>query len=877
MTKNEIYLAALLHDIGKFWQRADPNGYEASSELSSTSKELARFICPQKDTGGYSFPTHLHVIWTHEFFAQHLSKPLSKLGLKVNPFFQEGKTQDNLINASIYHHRPETPLQGLIQMADHWASGIDRTQKETEAIEGRYFKNVPLLSIFSQLNGKDKRDFYTPMKAQNPADKNAVFPVIDENDALNYANLWESFVEEIELIPVADDPSPQALNSYLDTLHFVLKKYTSAIPASTFKKDIPCVCLYDHLRITAAIAHSLFIWSEEKSFENAFKVNDNNKLSLKTSEDLPLLLACVDLSGIQKFIYDIAGNKAAKSLKGRSFYLQLLIDSVLDSIISDNELHTGHVVYSSGGKAYILLPNTKKTKESISILHREISKALKAEQEENLYVCLDYVAFAYDNNYKIRFDWDGKIEETNNLGEVWRFLAEKTGRQKMRRYESLIYESFDEFFTPKQVDEKGKVCSVTGLNLLESDAIELSDDVMVSKSIYNQILLGQELKDADYLISFKGGKVPPSLKKSRHLQPLKLGVNKYLFDKRQLTRDNDEFRLITSFDQCRVQMINETSFSGINNLKGKLASYGYLFYGGNHQARNKDESEKTYEELAGNSNFQRLGVLRMDIDNLGDIFINRIPENQRNIATYATLSAQLDLFFSGYINSIRNSDTFKSWVNIIYSGGDDLFAVGRWDKIILFACEVRNRFVEFVGGRDDITLSGGIAMIGAKYPIAKGADEAGIAEAKAKQYIFQNANPFPTKNAINVFEINLQWSALEKALEMKEEFVSLHEKQLLSSGFFQMLMRYYLRRKQELTKSEKPNLSYVWNTAYFLKRYAQRNKNDEELHRMIEKLQTNIIENVSENSDYWDVLAVAARWAELELRMNASNVKSKTP
>src|SRR5690554_8003189 len=109
----------------------------------------------------------------------------------------------------------------------------------------------------------------------------------------------------------------------------------------------------------------------------------------------------------------------------------------------------------------------------------------------------------------------------------------------------------------------------------------------------------------------------------------------------------------------------------------------------------------------------------MDIDDLGTIFIEGLPENQRNFATYATLSTQLDLFFSGYLNTIRNQDKFKDWVNILYSGGDDVFAIGRWDKTIEFAIEVRNEFKRFVGNREDITLSAGIAIVGGKYPIAK--------------------------------------------------------------------------------------------------------------------------------------------------------------
>jgi CRISPR-associated protein Csm1 len=45
-TRNEIYLAALLHDIGKFWQRADEAGVTKSKILSPEIKSLESAFCP---------------------------------------------------------------------------------------------------------------------------------------------------------------------------------------------------------------------------------------------------------------------------------------------------------------------------------------------------------------------------------------------------------------------------------------------------------------------------------------------------------------------------------------------------------------------------------------------------------------------------------------------------------------------------------------------------------------------------------------------------------------------------------------------------------------------------------------------------------------
>jgi CRISPR-associated protein Csm1 len=111
--------------------------------------------------------------------------------------------------------------------------------------------------------------------------------------------------------------------------------------------------------------------------------------------------------------------------------------------------------------------------------------------------------------------------------------------------------------------------------------------------------------------------------------------------------------------------VNNTGFERVSELKGRSASYGFTFYGGNKQALLANGNQKTFEDLAGNGSFKRLGVLRMDVDNLGKIFISGLPADQQNLATYSTLSFMLDLFFSGYLNVIRGRDEFKDWVNIL--------------------------------------------------------------------------------------------------------------------------------------------------------------------------------------------------------------------
>ncbi|MEO1435196.1 MAG: hypothetical protein AAFV80_06635, partial [Bacteroidota bacterium] len=68
--------------------------------------------------------------------------------------------------------------------------------------------------------------------------------------------------------------------------------------------------------------------------------------------NFPFSIWCCDISGIQKFIYAIHSSKALVSLKGRSFFLHLLLDSIQKKI-TDRILGTRNstnLIYSSGGK-----------------------------------------------------------------------------------------------------------------------------------------------------------------------------------------------------------------------------------------------------------------------------------------------------------------------------------------------------------------------------------------------------------------------------------------------------------------------------------------------------------------------------------------------
>lgn len=850
--REKVYLAALLHDIGKFYQRADRPFDDKLNHLSEQSRKIADLLCPLNEHGRFGYQ---HTVWTHQFL-QDSESILKKIPSLVDNVF-DNKLDDSIFQLASFHHKPSSELQALISLADWWSAGIDRRTENLEIESGtangiawgmQRYKKIPLYSVFNKIFNANGHSAFG-LRALS-VDENGFFPqeitsVEVGNNEAKYASLWQAFSQEFQKLPT------DTFNGFTESLLSLLKKYTWCIPSNT--TDMANVSLYDHLKTTAAFADCLYVYKTEHPTDFTFA---DNRLSLNDGFK-PVILLGGDLSGIQKYIYNIASRKAAVSLKGRSFYLQLLIDSVIQRIISHSDIQASlaHVVYSSGGKFYMILPNTEKVLAAIQQLRKEFEDDLWKNHHGQLILNIDYVPFAYSTKSKeMIFDCGG---DGRSIGKLWQTLAEKLTAQKNQKFKTVLISKYDELFDVQNVDERSRVCAVTGIESEKCVAIDPNEKdgkTFVLPSVKEQTKLGNTLKDADFIITYTGDDENKYLSNHSRCHISCVGVHNYLFDQKELIDDGADFRSITSADVCRVKRINQTNF--IVTLKGQGCGYGFQFYGGNKQAQNFNEDRnKTFDELANSS---YLGVLRMDVDNLGAIFIKGLPEEDKSFSAYSTLSFMLDYFFSGFLNTIRENRDFCDDVNIIYSGGDDVFAVGKWNKLIAFAEAVRENFRSFVG-RDDISISGGIAIVGDKFPIAKAAEMAGDAEHAAKAY--NNAQ----KNAFNMFGESVAWTNSEFGYvkNRKDEMVQLcSAPKNMPRSILHKLMTFNDMRKRD-------EISYVWNTAYFLKRFTADKKQDA-IKNFCNSIQKDLFDT-ARGAENYRLIALAARWAELELRETKTN------
>lgn len=922
--RNQIYLAGLLHDIGKFYQRASDSRDSEESNLSKQTKKIEDYICPfNKDKNLFS---HLHVLWTNEFLENNkiisALKENDKELFKVNIWEadHDNLNENNLINLAANHHKPYSEFQKIIQMADWWSAGMDRVfsgedDKEEfnhHRLKFSNFKNVPLFSIFNILKDVRQKECTEKNKTSvNPnvayslkplnITENVIIPKRIKQDEIKslkstYESNWKKFEEEYNKLP------NDSFNGFEESLFHLLKKYTWSIPSNT--TDMANVSLFEHLKTTAAIADSLYACYYDNEYKNAFDfTGDYGKLN---EGFYPVTMLGIDLSGIQGFIYDISSKKAAQSLKGRSFYLQLLTEAIIQRFKNDDLINakSANVLYATGGKAYLLLPNTGPIKERISSIKQEIEKLLWAEQKGKIAVNFASVSFAYQHKI-INNEWKTWVSIENdsheaNIARVWELLAKKLNNEKSRKFSTLLIKEYDNFFneSTKELhvggdtdDNDYSICAVTGTEIREKavplEKTETDGKLYISALVNNQIELGRTLKDADYIISFRGNKEDDNYLSTRAKSKITvLDQNFYLFDKLELINDEAEYRKITSADVSFVKRINTLGFLDAK-IEGNKVGYGFDFYGGNQQAYNRNDkceiitkeinknnikhilkSEKTFDQIAKTDKGKNtlLGVLRMDIDNLGKLFIKGIDPDKLSLSAYSTLSFHLELFFSGYLNEIRNKDEFKDWLNILYSGGDDLFVVGRWDKCISFAEQVRSKFRDYTQ-RPDIGISGGIAFVHEKFPISKAAEMAGDAESASKQHC--------CKNAITFFGETISWeSEFETVKDLKKELVKYiqRDKKPLSKSLLHKLILYNEIKDKHLdSKNKNPDYSFLWHTAYYLKRFVEKydrmKPEENEIYEfVISDLHEKLFTSSQNNFRYYKLAALAARWAEMELK-----------
>ncbi len=833
-----VILAGLLHDIGKFMQRAE-------IPLSSQSKNMENTICPSFK----GIHSHYHVLWTNEFFEKYFIKSYPQFS-----YLEDRK--DNLANLASYHHsdNPETSLQMIIQSADHLSSGMDRFEKDLEdEISGKSaYKKIKLDSIFESIDlglGEFERGNFKYELRPLILDRENLFPKKRkdqkqfENELLidDYKKLWDGFIREFNYLP------KENFNLFLQALLYLLEKYTWCIPSSTI--DLPDISLFDHLKTTAALSACLYNFYTQ--------TNDFSNLSIKNKKMKKLIFLGGDLSGIQKYIFNFSLSNTkgvSKLLRARSFYIGALSNICSHYLLQSLNLPLVCKVIDAGGRFSLLVPNTDQTKERLINIYQEISEWFRKEFMGELVLNLNWdLALAEE---------DFRIEEFSKIISNLEENLEKTKYNKLK--EAIIRdskwkeESF--IFADAYKYEKG-VCSVCGKKPATISTIG-------------------ENKDSFCNLCFNLSKVGEWLTKKKvfaysHKKPPITEYISFLNEKYYLSfwstisqLDPKEFYLIEDLD---------TSFHREKTIYGKryLANYVPLW-------NSKEEFEQLCQfcneidscEFSGNIGISKtfqcislkgidrekekgtamLGILKADVDRLGFIFSVGLGK-KISLSRYSTLSREIDLFFSGYLNEII-SKQYRN-IYVVYAGGDDLFLVSDWQTIIDFSKSLYDDFRNFTCQNPNITLSAGLVITKPRYPIRRSAEIAEEALESSKN---------KGRNRFTLFNHTIPWSEFE-SLQKFADFLDKNldnSKSGITMGFIYRLLNYYKNYLLFLERRRIDGLKFYSQVAYDVGRnIIKRDDKDKRIINLevIKELKDKIYDFEKADESFLKNLRIPLTWA----------------
>ena len=119
-------------------------------------------------------------------------------------------------------------------------------------------------------------------------------------------------------------PQPEQLGKLLGLLETQL----GCFPSSIYPGDGADISLFDHAKTTAAIAACLSEYVQANHITNLRKTlfEQKNDFCRKGV----FLLYTADFSRIQKFLYTVRTENALRSLRSRSFFLELFMEHYLD-------------------------------------------------------------------------------------------------------------------------------------------------------------------------------------------------------------------------------------------------------------------------------------------------------------------------------------------------------------------------------------------------------------------------------------------------------------------------------------------------------------------------------------------------------------------
>ena len=684
-----------------------------------------------------------------------------------NPLTDVGLLKDLVI----HHHQDKIKevtsdrtrnLAYLVNKAD-----ILSSRERGDRIEERQdYRTTPLVPVFQRVfSSPDPKSLirYHPFLLTDPAvlSIQSIFP----HDFQSYSSgelesTIKAFGDQANSILKNIDGDFSTFTSHILAL---LQNYTLAIPANT-QEAVPDTSLYDHLKTTSAIAACLYLAHDAYNDWEFVKREDNTPR---------FCLVVGDVSGIQRYVFDIAekdraGGGVARRLRARSLFVQLISEVAPLQILDKFDLPLMNILMSSGGKFYLLLPALPGAERKL---------------EEYCQSAANWFLENFKGALGLNLAWVTCKESGlgKGFGETIRQVMAVLDKKKEQGFRPSIIANSKwntaAFVLPSFGADERACRSCGKFGATETDLCpQCQDDVG----------WGRALPEATCVsIGLKGNG------RGRNL----LGANV----------DIGGYDVLSGHTSFGLHINNPD----VRKLIKYPSSFRYL---ARHVPREEGQV-MDFQTIAGKSRGRHyLGFLKADVDRLGEIFAFglRGTGNDRwdTPSRIATMSRQLDLFFTGWVEHLLEKEFTDCYC--VFSGGDDLFVIGPWNRILDFVSRLRDDFTRYTCGNREITLSAGAVIESSGFPVGQAAEEAGEAVEQSK-----NAG----RNCLTVFGYTLPWDEWVNIRKLWEDL----RKEDVSSAFLYSLLD-YAEMWQDYKKGNVLGLRFQPLLAYNLKRNLNRKK-----------------------------------------------------
>ncbi|MBV7275124.1 type III-A CRISPR-associated protein Cas10/Csm1 [Clostridiaceae bacterium UIB06] len=535
------------------------------------------------------------------------------------------------------------------------------------------------------------------------------------------------------------------------------------------------------------------------------------------------LLIKGDFSGIQNFIYKTKKADALKTLKAHSLYLTLLQDLCSKYIVRKLDLNITNILYSGGGNFYIIA--SKENIEAFKKIREELSKILLNAHNGELYLALAEVEFT--------------LNDFNSFEEVWKKVGDSVGKIKNKKWNEVgLKENFKKIFGP--IDDGGRLNQTCSICNCISEKLDEEKRCPLCQS-YIELIEGARNKK--YYIE----------------EEIEFDLIKDTYDKVTDIFKSLGYNIFFTEDFYRVN--EKTTIYSINDF-GNDAVDGYIFKSVKLSTNSLDEMVASSQLLGDN----KIGVIKLDVDNLGSLFINT-----KSIGQVIGLSRNISTFFEGFVEkTIENNyipekcrqylktKNWKEKITIIYAGGDDTFVVGRYEEVFEFAYVLREVFRTFVDCKDK-TFSAGVGMFNSDFPILKTAEitEDFLCRGKLTE----------GKDKICFLGEIFTWEQYLELIKLKNLIEKIYGK-TKSKSIFEKIDKSTKGFKAVFKKGDK-NVNYIkmYRLAYYL-RDLKTDENIEMIESLVEQYENICLSAITKSdlSKQAMIIPFANKWAQCNCR-----------